>query len=240
MFVGLNKNFAFSSKSLEWSFNDTQTNKIFLSFSSLLPLFYLSFSLSLILIYLTKHYLKKKNKIHNSDKANKLSSTKELASSTNKETVIINVSDCRQEGNKIDQLNTNLSKNSNNTTSSTSNIGTSSSAASTKDATNVHSNTLTTGGSFRSKGHAKSASMSCAGRNETNLTKNNVQNQSNNAELNTNNLIPTNTTETDRPRYCKIRWEMNFYLHAFHLMLLILYLYFFNLFLLITFFTNFI
>jgi hypothetical protein len=41
--------------------------------------------------------------------------------------------------------------------------------------------------------------MSCAGRNEANLTKN-VQNQSNNAELNTNILTPS-ATETDRPRY---------------------------------------
>lgn len=112
---------------------------------------------------------------------------------------MISVSDC-QEGNKpIDQLGTNLSRSSSQTatTSSTTNIG-----SAGKDATvgGVHSNTLTTGGSFRSKGHAKSASMSCAGRNEANLTKNNVQNQSNNAELNTNTLIPT-TTETDRPRY---------------------------------------
>lgn len=146
------------------------------------------------------------NNINSSgDKAsNKLSSisattpNKELAtSSTNKETVTISVSDCQivEQGNKqTDQLNTNLNKNSN----SNVNIGTSST---TKDAVPYNSNTLTAGGSFRSKGHAKSASMSCSGRNETNLTKNNLQNQSNNAELNTTNILISSPTETDRPRY---------------------------------------
>lgn len=118
--------------------------------------------------------------------------------------VIINVSDCQEGKNKTDQLNPNLNTN----TASASNIG-SSNLVSTKDTT---TNTLTTGGSFRNKGHTKSASMSCASRNETNLSRTSVQNQSNNAatELNTNTLNTANIgiNETDRPRYIMFKYKL--------------------------------